>query len=60
VAGVIRARFGEVTIRSWAGRTALDGVLADQAAVRGLLNLVWDVGGEVRLLRVSTAAESES
>lgn len=52
VAGVIRARFGEVTIRSGPGRTALDGLLADQAAVRALLELVWDVGGEVRLLRV--------
>ncbi|MCO1659847.1 hypothetical protein [Pseudonocardia humida] len=55
VAGVIRARLGEVTIRSRAGRTALEGRLADQAAVRALLNLVWDAGGEVRLLRVGTA-----
>jgi hypothetical protein len=55
VAGVIRARFGAVTISSAAGRTVLDGVLADQAAVRALLTLVWDVGAEVRLLRVGAA-----
>jgi hypothetical protein len=59
VAGVIRARFGEVTVRSRAGRTALDGLLADQAAVRALVNLVWDGGGEVRLLRVRTAEAAE-
>lgn len=53
VTEVIRVRFGEVTIRSSADRTALDGMLADQAAVRALLTLVWDVGGEIRLLRVS-------
>ncbi len=53
VAEVIRVRFGEVAIRSSADRRALDGLLADQAAVRALLTLVWDVGGEIRLLRVS-------
>ena len=53
VADVIRVRFGEVAIRSSADPTALDGLLADQAAVRALLTLVWDVGGEIRLLRVS-------
>ena len=53
VADVIRVRFGEVAIRSSTNRTALDGLLADQAAVRALLALVWDVGGEIRLLRVS-------
>ena len=52
VAEVIRVRFGEVAIRSSADPTALDGLLADQAAVRALLTLVWDVGGEIRLLRV--------
>jgi hypothetical protein len=53
VTEVIRVRFGEATIRSSADRTAFDGLLADQAAVRALLTLVWDVGGEIRLLRVS-------
>jgi len=50
---LIRVRFGEVTVRSQHGRTLLEGVIADQAAVRALLNLLWDVGGEVRLLRVT-------
>jgi hypothetical protein len=53
VAEVIRVRFGEVAVRSSVDRTALDGLVADQAAVRALLTLVWDVGGEIRLLRVS-------
>ncbi len=61
VAELIAARFGHVTIRSDPGRsdpgrTVLEGLIADQAAVRALLGLVWDVGGEVRLLRVSASS----
>jgi hypothetical protein len=53
VAELIRVRFGDVTIRSDPGRTVLEGLIADQAAVRALLNLVWDAGGDVRLLRIT-------
>jgi hypothetical protein len=53
VAELIRVRFGDVTIRSDPGRTVLEGPIADQAAVRALLNLVWDAGGDVRLLRIT-------
>jgi hypothetical protein len=56
VVEAIGARFGQVTIRSPAGPARLDGVIVDQAAVRALLNLVWDAGGEVRLLRVGVDA----
>ena len=52
VAELIRLRFGEVTIRSLPGRTEMAGPIADQAAIRALLNLLWDVGSEIRLLRV--------
>lgn len=52
LAEVIRRRFGEVTIRSDVERTVMDGVIVDQSAVRALLNLLWDLGSEVRLLRV--------
>ena len=31
----------------------MDGAVPDQAAVRALLNLLWDVGSEVRLLEVT-------
>ncbi len=53
VAEVIGDRFGEVTIRRGSGRTVLEGRIADQAAIRALLDLVWDMGCEVRLLRVA-------
>ncbi|MDF2977466.1 MAG: hypothetical protein K0S40_2194 [Actinomycetospora sp.] len=49
----IRARIGEVTTRSTGGGTVLEGPIADQAAVRALLDLLWDAGGAVRLLRVT-------
>lgn len=53
VAELIRRRFGDVTIRSDADRTVLEGPIADQAAVRALLNLLWDVGSDIRVLRVT-------
>lgn len=56
LAEVIRDRLGDVTIRSDARRTVLQGQLADQSAVRALLNLLWDVGSDVRLLRVRAVA----
>ena len=49
----IRARIGDVTTRSAAGGTVLEGPIADQAAVRALLDLLWDAGGAVRLLRIT-------
>lgn len=53
VAELIGRRFGEVSIHVDADRTVLEGPIADQAAVRALLNLLWDVGSDVLLLRVT-------
>lgn len=49
---LVRDRFGEVAVRAGPRRTVLEGSIADQAAVRALLGLVWDLGCEVRVLRV--------
>jgi hypothetical protein len=53
VVDLIRARFGDVAIRAGPDRTVLDGAIADQAAVRALVTLLWDTGSEIRLLRVT-------
>jgi hypothetical protein len=46
-------RFGPVTVSAACGLALLDGRIADQPAVRALLTLVWDAGGEIRLLVLS-------
>ena len=46
----LRRRFGEVEVRSEGARTVVSGLTADQAALRALLSLLWDVGSEVRLV----------
>jgi hypothetical protein len=56
LAELITPRFGDVTIRSDARRTVLRGQLADQPAVRALVNLLWDVGSDIRLLQITAAA----
>jgi hypothetical protein len=43
----IRSRFGEVAVRRDADRTVLTGTVIDQPALRALLTLVWDSGGDV-------------
>lgn len=49
----IERRFGPVAVRATpTRRPALHGTLADQAALRGLLTLLWDVNVEVISLRV--------
>ena len=52
----IRDRFGEVTVRPRTGRTVLEGRIADQAAVRALLDLVWDMGCEIRTLQIAAGS----
>lgn len=56
LAELVRLRFGDVTIRRDAGQTVLQGLIADQSAIRALLNLLWDLGSDVRLLRVTGLA----
>jgi hypothetical protein len=47
----LRQRFGDLGVMTDANRTVLSGVIVDQAALRALLGLLWDVGSEVRLVR---------
>jgi len=46
----LRRRFGEFTIHTDAGRTVLSHLALDQAALRALLCLLWDVDSEVCLV----------
>ena len=50
----LRQRFGELVVRSEGGRTVLSGLTVDQAALRSLLGLLWDVGGELHQVRATT------
>ena len=43
----IRGRFGEVAVRRDPDRTVLTGSVTDQSALRALLTLVWDGGGDI-------------
>lgn len=43
----IRSTFGEVGVRRDPDRTVLTGTVTDQSALRALLSLVWDGGGDV-------------
>ena len=51
---LIRSRFGDMSLRTSRERTILQGPVADQSAVRALLNLLWDTGSDIRSLRVTT------
>lgn len=54
----IERRFGPVRVTQ--GRqVTVHGCLADQAALRGLLTLLWDANAEVTSLRVGGAATAE-
>ena len=46
----LRERFGEVRMQSDGDRTLVSGHCADQAALRAMLSLLWDVGVEVRVV----------
>jgi hypothetical protein len=50
----LRQRFGDLQVRSQGDRTVLSGLTVDQAALRALLGLLWDVGGELHLVRATT------
>ena len=47
----LRRRFGDVEVRSQGVRTVVSGLTVDQAALRAVLSLLWDVGSEVHLVR---------
>jgi hypothetical protein len=44
---LIASRFGQVTTHRLPDSTVLNGNVADQAAVRALLGLIWDSGSSV-------------
>jgi len=58
VVDVMTSRFGCPEIRTQRNGTVLEGGVADQAALRALLNLLWDVGGDIRLVRVAPPSAS--
>jgi hypothetical protein len=49
----LRERFGDVRIQPDGDRTLVSGHCADQAALRAMLNLLWDVGLEVRVVEAT-------
>jgi len=53
VAEVIMSRFGDLGVPTSQGGTVLDGFIADQSALRALLNLIWDSGGDIRLVSIA-------
>jgi hypothetical protein len=50
----LRRRFGDVQVRSDRDRTVVSGLTADQAALRAVLGLLWDLGSEVQLVEAIT------
>ena len=46
----LHRRFGEVEVTSDGELTVLSGLTDDQAALRAVLSLRWDLGSEVRLM----------
>jgi hypothetical protein len=49
-------RFGDVTPNEQQNTTTLHGSVPDQAALRALLCLIWDIGGTVLSVAVFTPA----
>jgi hypothetical protein len=49
----LRERFGDVGVQSDGDRTRVSGHCADQAALRSVLSLLWDVGVEVRVVQAT-------
>ena len=56
----LRRRFGEVEVRSQGARTVVSGLTVDQAALRAVLSLLWDVGSEVHLVRAVSLSSQET
>ena len=56
----LRRRFGEVEVRSWGACTVVSGLTVDQAALRAVLSLLWDIGSEVHLVRAISMSGEET
>jgi hypothetical protein len=50
----IGLRFGPVEVVAGSNRTALRVLIRDQAALRGLLTLLWDHNQEILLVQVAS------
>jgi hypothetical protein len=46
----LRRRFGDMSTWQESGRMLIGSFTADQATLRGVLTLLWEIGGEVVLL----------
>jgi hypothetical protein len=57
VRDALQRRFGNVPITEEQGRTVIGGFQADQATLRAMVTLLWDVGGDVVLLSSSTSGQ---
>jgi hypothetical protein len=49
----LRERFGDLRMQFDGDRTLVSGHCADQAALRAMLSLLWDVGVEVRVVEAT-------
>jgi hypothetical protein len=56
----LRRRFGEVEVQTRGAATVVSGLTVDQAALRAALGLLWDVGCEIRLVRVMSSSDGEN
>jgi hypothetical protein len=54
VIGIVQDRFEDVRVCASPGRVVLQCSIPDQAALRALLTQVWDVGGAVVLVAVTS------
>ena len=55
----LRRRFGDVEVQSEETQTVVSGLRVDQAALRAVLSLLWDVGSEVHLVRAMSLSREE-
>jgi hypothetical protein len=56
----IATRFGQVVMRKQPGSTVLNGSIADQAALRSLLGLIWDTGCSVLAVTIDHDTDTAS
>jgi hypothetical protein len=54
------SRFGQVAVRKQSNSTVLNGNLADQAALRSLLSLIWDTGGSILSVTLDPDADVDT
>jgi hypothetical protein len=55
----LRERFGYVRVQSDGDRTLVSGHSADQAALRAVLSLLWDVGVDVLVLEATPLSNQD-